>query len=399
LKNMRGAKSFLLQLVILTAVLLSGLSLGVQPVEAVICAECNGAGCDQGCGSGWRCQYNSQCSGYQCYVDSSCGSHPEPTTAPTNAPGGVTLSPGVPSPTPPPGGSSCTADCGGETCGEDLNSNCTSDAQCASGYTCNLATSHCQLCTTPGLSCCTWCVPQGWGCESSNCTWVKNYKKVACKDWNTSTCYNCPDINGGGDCAWAGEGTVSCSGAAGGNSCNAVTCPVRYSSCYQECPVNPTPTPIPVCSVNTFNVAAGQSCGDLAYNLSWSTSNPNEANYLRTFYHNGVNWYETGFSPASPLSTSATQNTKSTLSYQAGGFNFLFLDPAVLEMLTAGIELRDEGGLWYTGDASGIVGAGSRASQGLDFEELWNLLQDNRKGAGWPDRPCIASGVRKLSRR
>ena len=76
-----------------------------------------------------------------------------------------------------------------------------------------------------------------------------------------------------------------------------------------------------------------------------------------------------------------------------------FLDPAVLEMLTAGIELRDEGGLWYTGDASGIVGAGSRASQGLDFEELWNPLQDNRKGAGWPDRPCIASGVRKLSRR
>jgi len=48
-----------------------------------------------------------------------------------------------------------------------------------------------------------------------------------------------------------------------------------------------------------------------------------EANYIRTFYHNGVNWYETGFSPSSPLSTSATQNTKSTLPYQAGGFSFL----------------------------------------------------------------------------
>jgi len=284
------------------------------------------------CDPSWRCdgRYGNEI-GMCISGTNPCPTQPpviQPTAVPQKPPGGVTPPPGQPTLTPPPPSSNdCTANCSGTVCGDDTSSPCESDANCVSGngYSCNLSTHYCQKCTTPGLSCCSYCVPQGWGCSGSGCAWSRSYKKVGCLKYGNdlSFCSTCTSIDGGGsNCQWAGEGRTGCNNVESANSCDSGVCSVFYGNCEQVCPVNPTPTPLPPpCSISNFTaVKNNSSCGVSTVGLNWTVNSPVDASYVTANYHNGGNWSQTGFSPGNPLSNTATQTTSPGLN--PGGYNF-----------------------------------------------------------------------------
>lgn len=282
------------------------------------------------CPAGHVCQYRETC-GTDCVprqgscVESlACGQAPkpdDPTPIPTSTPrprSGTlptpTVAAGQPTPTPVLA-DQCSVDCSGQVCADDPNASCSDNSQCIGGMFCGPA-GFCRKCTTPGVKCCGYCVPLGWGC-SGGCVRVKGYKKAGCKEWNSSTCYSCNSIDGGGDCQWAGEGEVACNGAVGGNACGSATCGVYYSSCY--CQVQPTPTPIPKCQVTSLT--AVQNCSDNRFNLSWTATNANQATYFTYWYHDGGDFLNDGFTPDKMTPSNTTTATSKVFS-GSGGVNF-----------------------------------------------------------------------------
>ena len=141
------------------------------PNDPESCASINcrsGYGCNS-CGDGrWQCVNQGA---------------PLPTATPPSGGGttpGATATPGGgagPPLTPVPT-TACSINCNRQVCG-DTASSCSSNADCGSPYTCNTSSGKCQLCTNPGVECCGYCVPQGWGCSGSACA---SYK--SCKAWN-----------------------------------------------------------------------------------------------------------------------------------------------------------------------------------------------------------------------
>lgn len=166
-------------------VLFVSMVLGVFLAPSLVQGYEPGACC--GCGKKWG-------EGTGCSVnDSSCtvGCTPPTPTIPPNPPATSTpppgstpvptTPPGAPTNTPPPGTTvtpeptnACTVNCSGQVCGEDPGSSCSTNADCAGGYTCN-GNGKCQRCTTPGVACCGYCVPQGWGCSGPDCAMTKKW--------------------------------------------------------------------------------------------------------------------------------------------------------------------------------------------------------------------------------
>lgn len=89
---------------------------------------------------------------------------------PTNTP--VPLAPTVPGATRPPAPTPrCNISCDGEICG-DVHGSCTGNdlTGCAGGANKCDGTS-CKKCTTPGIKCDCYCVPQGFGCSAGGGSW------------------------------------------------------------------------------------------------------------------------------------------------------------------------------------------------------------------------------------
>ena len=315
---------------------LFGFWLNAKPVAAYVPVACNEGDCGGKCESWEKCVKGS--SGNYCSEDASCGPTPKkeqnpptPTPPPNPPSGGGGEAPPAATNTPTPTLGACDLDssgnpldCSGLVCGDDTNAPCTGDGNCAGDYTCNTATGFCQKCTQPGTKCCGFCNPAGWGCDGNTCPFEKNYKKVACKSVDANgvgTCYSCDSINGGPDCQWAGEGSISCSSSVGGNSCGDKTCPVYYSDCYEACEPTPTPTPVPVCSINSLTASPVAACfvsgpSDTVYNLSWSVANPDKADYLKIYYDQGNGWEFIESVPSNTTSETFTMPFKDT------GYNF-----------------------------------------------------------------------------
>lgn len=207
---------------------------------AQTCSSCTTSNC---CGS--ACSAGEHCKTFsnpppECGCEPLPGSTPTPTQPlnPTSPPGQPTPTPGggggtIPTPTPtgPTPTPACTADCSGTWCRDIAGTRCQDNRDCASGYTCNGATKHCQKCSTPGLSCCTYCVPQGFGCTPPGppCYWCKSCKKYKCKQVQPDICYT--DI-------FESESTIPCAQACTGVNCGAIRCGVAESQCYEDCTVN-----------------------------------------------------------------------------------------------------------------------------------------------------------------
>ncbi len=264
---------------------------------------------------------NCQC-GYVCSGDNYCRpgvgnpcptSIPviPPTSVPQPPPGGVTPPPGVPTPTPPPaGGNTCHANCSGQVCGTVAGSYDCRSRGCGDG-TCDTNDGYCKKCTTPGTSCCNYCVPEGWGCDNASCPW-----KISCRSYNL-----------GNHTIGCGPNTIP--GCSGGNECpnspppcTDPWCQIDHEcgACFQDCPTVPTPTPIPVCSISNFTATKNNSCGATTVNLHWTVNSPIETSYVLAFYHNGSNWLQSGFSPANPLANTATNTTSPN--FNPGNYNF-----------------------------------------------------------------------------
>ena len=224
---------------------------------------------------------------------------PDPTSVPQPPPGGVTPPPGVPTPTSPPqGGNTCQANCSGQVCGTVAGTYDCRVSPCGGNGTCDPMDGFCKRCTTPGRSCCNYCVPDGWGCGGNPCPFRQN-----CKGWNAEGNLIC-------------DQTIICGGT---NPCSGSATSTCYT-CYEDCPVFPTPTPIPVCSISNFTATKNISCGATTVNLHWTVNSPIETSYVLAFYHNGSNWSQSGFSPANPLSNTATNTTSPN--FNPGSYNF-----------------------------------------------------------------------------
>ena len=193
-------------------------------------------GCQEGATNPNSC-LNANCpSGYSCHPCTNgweCKPVGEPQNQPTNTPpagGGATVTPGgPPTNTPVPGvplpTNACTVNCSGRVCGT-TNVSCTSASDCTSGYTCE--NGHCARCTTPGLACCGYCVPQGWSCQASSCDYAKSCKawsgpnqtgNLVCDQQVACAAAN-PCANAQGAVSWScSECFEDCGGGGGGGSC------------------------------------------------------------------------------------------------------------------------------------------------------------------------------------
>ena len=300
-------------LLVLVQLLFFGVfSVRTPKVSAIICSDCTYNQCGGICEDWERCVQGNGCN--YCQTSSACGvgtptPTPERVDTPTPPPGTTPPPPqATPTPTdgPTPTPDACAVDCSGQVCADDTSSSCTTDADCVSGYTCNTATNRCQKCTTPGTACCGYCVPAGWGCNGSTCPFKKN-----CKGWDQYGNLNC-DLE------------TSCSGS---NPCSGSYTSTCYD-CFEACEPTPTPTPIPLCNITSLTVSAPDMClaegQNITYTLNWTATNANLADYIRTFWidaDNGNSWVESGFSPASPLSNTATSN-QITLPPRSDGYGF-----------------------------------------------------------------------------
>jgi len=155
---------------------------------------------------------------------------PVPGGGPTPTSGGSTPTPSGPTPTP-----QCTANCSGETCADVAGTSCTNDDHCTSPYKCNTSTHQCQLCTTPGKSCCYYCVPQGFGCDWNPCPLCKSCKKYRCLGVQPDVCSsNQFDV----------ETLIPCAQACEGVPCGGITCGVDVGRCFWDCDVGPNCQPL-----------------------------------------------------------------------------------------------------------------------------------------------------------
>lgn len=227
------------------------------------------------------CDETNQCAcGYICisHVCSPSSQHPcptdippynTPTPVPNPPPGGVTPPPGVPTPTPPPqGGNTCQANCSGQVCGTVAGTYDCRVSGCGGNGTCDPMDGFCKRCTTPGRSCCNYCVPDGWGCGGNPCPFRQN-----CKGFSSSGNLIC-------------DQTIICGGT---NPCAGSATSTCYD-CYEDCPAIPTPTPIPVCSISGLAASKNNTCGATTVNLHWTVNSPIETSYVMAAYHNGSAW-------------------------------------------------------------------------------------------------------------
>ena len=155
---------------------------------------------------------------------------PVPGGGPTPTSGGSTPTPSGPTPTP-----QCTANCSGEWCADIVGTSCTNDDHCTSPYKCNTSTNQCRLCTTPGKSCCHYCVPQGFGCDWNPCPLCKSCKKYRCLGVQPDVCSSNQ---------FAAETLIPCVQSCQGVSCGAITCGVDVSQCFWDCDVGPNCQPL-----------------------------------------------------------------------------------------------------------------------------------------------------------
>ena len=274
-------------LLVLVGLAFGGMFLAGQ-AQAATCEGCTPGTC---CSQGYQCKLiASNC--YSCVSDNFCGALPTPTPTPANPPtptpgesaggggggGGSTPAPTVGSSTPTPTPDQCAVDCNHEVCGA-TSASCTTDADCGPGSP-RCINGKCNKCTNPGTACCGYCVPQGWGCTSTNCD-----KKMNCKGWDASGNLCCDEtITCGGANPCAQNPAGWCNGPAASSTCY---------ECFDDCHDVPAPTLTP--TPGPF------SCSDLQvtnlykqnnnYNMAQATVR-NDSRYAVYITKTWFSWYD-----------------------------------------------------------------------------------------------------------